>query len=251
VRDLAAALGLLTVVPVPTRMTEKLVVKPAAWFPLVGLFLGACGWTLAVGLQAVSRLGSLPHGAPLTVAALVVASWCLLTRFLHWDGLADVADGAWASSDPSRRLEVMADSHTGAFGATAVALVAIVQVAAASEAIASGRLAVLIAAPVLGRLAATFGAWLGTPARPSGLGASVLGRPRAVDVLVTCVTLAACAFVYAAAGGGWLAPTAGALAAPVLPHLLARRFGGVTGDVLGASVLLTETVVLVVVAVLG
>lgn len=249
--DLAAAFALLTIVPVPARMTGEGAARPAAWFPLVGLFLGACGWALAVGLLAVSRLGSLRHGAPLTVAALVVASWCLLTRFLHWDGLADVADGAWASADPSRRLEVMADSRTGAFGATAVALVAIVQVAAASEVIASGRLAVLIAVPVLGRLAATFGAWLGTPARPSGLGASVLGRPGAVDALVTCVTLAACAFVYASAGGGWLAPAAGALAAPIFPHLMARRFGGVTGDVLGASVLLTETVVLVVAAVLG
>lgn len=250
-RDLAAAFGLLTIVPVPSSRKDGAAARPAAWFPAVGLFLGGLGFGLATGVEALSRLGSLPRSASLTSAALVVASWCVLTGFLHWDGLADVADAAWVPSDRSRRLEVMADSRTGAFGATAIALVGIVQVAAASDAIASGGLAVFVAAPVLGRLAATFGAWFGTAARPSGLGASVVARPRVTDLLIASAALVGAAAAYSAAGGAWLAPCAGVLAALAVPHLLASRFGGVTGDVLGASVLLTETVVLVVAAVLG
>ena len=41
---------------------------------------------------------------------------------LHFDGLADVADGYWGSHDRARRLEIMSDSQIGAFGATAIAL---------------------------------------------------------------------------------------------------------------------------------
>ena len=52
----------------------------------------------AYGLvKAVEALG-LPHPQPLLLAALVVAVWALLTRMLHFDGLADVADGFWGAT---------------------------------------------------------------------------------------------------------------------------------------------------------
>ncbi len=52
---------------------------------------------------------------------------------LHWDGLADYADGLWGGSTPEARLAIMADSHTGAFGATAVAIVALVETASVAS----------------------------------------------------------------------------------------------------------------------
>ncbi len=62
------------------------------------------------------------------VGAAVIAAWALLTRFLHWDGLADTTDGLLGGSTPERRLEIMRDSRVGSFGVTAIVMVALLQV---------------------------------------------------------------------------------------------------------------------------
>ena len=178
---------------------------------------------------------------------MVVTLWAILTRMLHFDGLADVADGFWGAHDPARRLEIMADSHTGAFGATAIALTAIVEVAAIGAVIAVPHEAPLLLVPALARFSATAGCWLGTPARPGGLGRSVMARPTLLGAMPAVAVLAAVAAAMWLGYGvtGAIVFCFGILAALAIPHLLAGRFGGVTGDVLGASVLLTETLLFV------
>jgi len=176
--------------------------------------------------------------------------WALLTRLLHWDGLADVADGYWGSHDVERRLEIMSDSHTGAFGATAVALVAVLEVAALGAFMEYHQYAVFVV-PVFARFAATAAAWFGTPARPGGLGASVVNRPTALAAVVCGVTLAITTYSLWRAydlSGLYLAAL-GVVLAMGVPHILALRFRGVTGDVMGASVLLTEALMFAAIAV--
>ncbi len=134
----------------------------------------------------------------------MVAIWALLTRMLHFDGLADVADGFWGSHDRGRRLEIMADSHTGAFGATAIALTAIVEVAAIGSIIAVPHELALLLVPAFARFSATAGCWLGSPARDGGLGRSVMARPTLMGavpaVVVLLAAVAALWFGYGAGG---------------------------------------------------
>jgi len=183
-----------------------------------------------------------------TVALLLVLL-AAATRLLHWDALADTAD-AWFVS-PGRRLEVMADSHVGAFGATAIALVVLLQWTALVE-LGGSRVtaATVVLIPVFGRLAATFSSWLGKPARPGGLGASVIRRPTVFGALVSTVAVGAAVALAAVSGAGSVAlgviAFAGLVLALAVPHLIALRFGGVTGDTMGASVLVVETGVLLV-----
>lgn len=84
--------------------------------PAIGLIIG--------GMLAILDVAIASLGIPvLTRSALVVVAWIAITGGLHLDGAMDTADGL-AVGDRQRRLEVMADSATGAFGAmTAVALV--------------------------------------------------------------------------------------------------------------------------------
>ena len=103
--------------------------------------------------------------------------WAGATRMLHWDGLADYSDGLWGGSTPQERLAIMADSHTGAFGATAVAIVALVETASVASILAGHHEMPILLIPAFARLSASCAAWLGTPARPSGLGRSVMGPP--------------------------------------------------------------------------
>jgi adenosylcobinamide-GDP ribazoletransferase len=249
-RDAGLAVSLLTVVPTRARMPEDgSAQQVAGWFPAVGLALGAAGYAL---VKAAELLPSRPV-PPLLLAALVVALWALLTRMLHFDGLADVADGFWGSHDPARRLEIMSDSHTGAFGATAISLTSIVEVTAIAAIIMTPHEMPVLLVPVLARFSATAGCWFGSPAREGGLGRSVMSRPTAVGALPALVVLAAVAgalWVWSPAVGLVLFAV-GILIALAIPHLLAERFGGVTGDILGASVLLTETILFAAFAIAG
>jgi adenosylcobinamide-GDP ribazoletransferase len=251
--DLRIAITLLTLVPARGEAAVRPSPACVAWFPLIGMAFGAIG--AAAGL-ALTRLG--PHFAgalALVFAAVTVSLWALLGRLLHWDGLADTADALWGGHTPQRRLEIMADSATGAFGATAIALVAVLQVTALAVLFARPvpLWPVVVAVPLLGRTAALFAAWLGKPARPGGLGALVIGRPPAFAVAIAVLTFTAAGILLAlTVAPVWLLwYGAGLVVAAAVPHLFAGRVGGVTGDIMGASVLVTETVVLLVAAIGG
>ncbi len=237
-RNALLAVSLLTAVP--TRVDWPRDERPhvAGWFPLVGAMVGSTGYVL-VKLAEQARV--LRH-APFAMAALVVVVWALLTRLLHWDGLADVADGYWGSHDAARRLEIMADSHTGAFGAAAVAIVAALQVASLGSFIVRDQ-SPLIVVPLIARFAATAAAWLGKPARHGGLGSTVMGPPDALSAVVCMASLSVgVALLWSGTGAmGLLLGLGGLVLALGVPHVLSMRFGGVTGDVMGASVLITES----------
>jgi adenosylcobinamide-GDP ribazoletransferase len=239
IRDAGLAISLLTVIPTPAAWSDDGHTQAAGWFPLVGGIVGAVGYAVVKLAEALGIL----HRAPFVVAALVIIAWALLTRLLHWDGLADVADGYWGSHDVARRLEIMSDSRTGAFGATAVALVAVLEVAALGTLVLVHETPVLVV-PILARFAATAAAWFGKPARPGGLGRSVIGKPSGNALLASGGVLAL-AFVGLWTGLGPAGIAFGAFGLVLalgVPHLLALRFGGVTGDVMGASVLITEAI---------
>jgi adenosylcobinamide-GDP ribazoletransferase len=249
-RDAGLAISLLTAVPTRARMPEDgTAPQVAGWFPAVGLLLGAVGYTIVKAAEVLPVL----RREPLLIAAIVLVTWALMTRMLHFDGIADVADGYWGSHDPARRLEIMSDSHIGAFGATAMALTAILEVAALAAVIAVPHELPVLLVPAIARLSATAGCWLGSPARDGGLGRSVMAPPTllgALPALIVLVLVAAALWVGFGVAGGVLL-CIGILAAFGIPHLLSGRFGGVTGDVLGASVLLTETLLFVAFAVGG
>ncbi len=152
--------------------------------------------------------------------------------------------------DRARRLEVMRESSVGAFGVTAIALGVALQCASLSHLLVGGRAWALVAVPPIARFAATFAAWFGKPARADGLGASVIGSPRASALVPAVLTLAALAFLNVLAWSvpGVVVSVGGIALALVVPHLIALRIGGVTGDVMGASVILVETVLFVALA---
>jgi adenosylcobinamide-GDP ribazoletransferase len=88
------------------------------------------------------------------------------------------------------------------------------------------------------------------PARPDGLGATVAGSV-AVPVTVLVFVLAAGSAWLSPGLPWWRGPVAVALAYLVTGVLLlrcVRRFGGITGDVLGAGVEVATTAALVALA---
>jgi len=227
-----------------------------AWAPGVGLLLGVIAAVVLLAADHPLGLG------PLTAAVLAVAALALLTRGLHLDGLADLADGLGSGRPAGAALDIMRRSDIGPLGTVTVVLTLLIQVAALSQAESAGDgrgPAALIAAVITGRLAVTWACRRGVPAaRPDGLGALVAGTvPRAIPAAITLGTLAAAVaavVISAAVLGdplGWtlpLAVPAGLAAAFGLERHAVRRLGGITGDVLGALAEVATTVALVVAA---
>ena len=227
-----------------------------AWAPAVGLLLGVIA--SAVLLVADHPLGT----GPLTASGLAIGLLALLSRGLHLDGLADLADGLASGKPAPAALDIMRRSDIGPLGTVTLILTLLIQVAALSHAESAGPgrgPAALIAAVVTGRLALTWACRRGVPAaRPDGLGALVAGTvPPAIPIVTTLATVAAAVAAVVISATmigeplGWtlpLAVVAGLGAAFVVQRHAVRRLGGITGDVLGALVEVTATVTLVVAA---
>jgi adenosylcobinamide-GDP ribazoletransferase len=245
---LRLAVGTLTALRIrpPTRVGRSvarvaMLIAPVAVLPL-GVLGGAIG---AVGVAA-----GLP--TPVT-AALAVGAVALGTRGLHLDGLADTADGLGSGYDRDRALDIMRRGNTGPMGVAALVIVLIAQIAAASAVLARpwGFMAVGGLA-CLSRTALWLGCSAGVPAaRPGGLGATVAGAvPRAAAGGGLLLAAAVGAVTLTPTGSPWwLGVVAVAVAALVVAGLVARcvqRFGGITGDVLGAAVEINLLALLVV-----
>jgi adenosylcobinamide-GDP ribazoletransferase len=247
VRGLALALSWLTVLPVRATGADVAAAAGAAlgWAPAVGALLGAGAGALLVGLTALGV-------PPLVAGLLTVGFLALSTRGMHVDGLADTADGLGCFGPPERALAVMRAGGAGPFAVVTLVVTLGTQGAALAALAARpsgvGAVALAVAA---GRVGFAWCARRGVaPARPGGLGAAVAGSVPAWVALAWWTALAA-AGVVAVPGRPWQGPLAVAAAAAVAVGISAhtrRRFGGVTGDVLGAASELGVTAALVVLA---
>ena len=251
IAGLRLSLSLLSIAPVGAVRTDRATAGAAmALAPAVGLMLAALAW--AVG-AAVHLFG----GSGLLASVAAVATLAVLTRGLHLDGLADLADGFGSAQPAPGALEVMRRSDIGPFGATTLVLVLLAQVAALASTWSGGDAgALLITAAATGRLAVTWACRVGVPAaRPDGLGALVAGSvPARYAAGCTAAVVVAVTAAGALLDGPGSAPAlaVAALGGLAVALLLLRtaldRLGGVTGDVLGALVETGTTAVLVLAA---
>lgn len=244
---LRLAFGLLTILPAGSVEADRRSARTAVLAaPVVGLVLGGLAW-------AAGSLLDLLGTEPLLSAVAAVAALAVLTRALHLDGLADLADGLGSSRPAEQALEVMRRSDAGPFGVVTLGLVLLAQVAALAQAWEAGLGApALLVSAATARLALAWACRTGVPAaRPDGLGALVAGTvPLAAAVASTLAVALGAALV----SGDPLAAVAvltGTAAAVLLLRRAVRRLGGVTGDVLGALVETSGTVALVVLVVTG
>jgi adenosylcobinamide-GDP ribazoletransferase len=240
VSSLRLAVRYLTILPLPGHRHAGVgdLGRAAAWFPVVGLGIGAILFALE---WLTSRMFP-----PLLAALITVTAWKLITGGLHLDGLADCLDGI-GGRDPEHRLAIMRDSRIGAMGAIGLILFLLLEITAISELPSAVRPHVLLAAPVIARAMPALLGRLLAPARREGLGASFQRTlPRSAPPLALAVALGVAAL--ALDGAGVVAVAVAAVVCLLLARFVAGRLGGMTGDVFGATIEVAELATLLTVS---
>lgn len=243
----AAAWTLLSRLPWPFAVPRDLsAIGRGVWaFPIVGALLGALGG----GAYWLARGIGLPS---LVAAALAIGLLAFATGALHEDGLADTADGFGGGRTRDEKLAIMRDSRIGAYGVLALVIVSLLRVGALAAMDGAAGFAALIAAAALGRGFAALPMSLLPPARADGLGRAAGHAPGFSACLALILAVAAATLAAAGYALPWRAvgfAVAGAFFAVLFVTVLAQRHvGGVTGDVLGAAILVGEAAALAALA---
>ncbi len=213
----------------------------ARFAPVIGLMIGGI-----LGFFDVLMISlSVPA---LTRGALIVCGWIAITGGLHLDGAMDSADGL-AVGDPQRRLEVMADSATGAFGAMAAIALILLKTAALTD-LEQNRWLIMMAAAGWGRWGQVMAIALYPYLKPTGKGAFHKQAIRSYkDWLATLVLLIALSswqiffnrhqIFFAVAMS-----ISGSAIAIITGAWFNHKLGGHTGDTYGAVVEWTEALFL-------
>ena len=236
-----AALEFLTVLRLRRGPAASLpeIAASQAWFPVVGLLIGAL-------LVAIDRLAirALPAAS---VDVLLVVALAAITGALHFDGLGDAADGLFGGNSRERRLEIMHDVHAGSFSIVAIGSILAMKWAGLAALPSHVRAEAILATPCLARFGMVAAVAAFPYARPQGLGLEFhrTAWPLAV-VAGAIVALVVSGGMFGAGGGAIVALAAGCSLA--VGAYASRLIGGLTGDVYGAIVEITEAALFLAIA---
>jgi cobalamin 5'-phosphate synthase/cobalamin synthase len=220
-------------VPRSSTFEANDVARSAGWFPLVGVLLGSI-YSLAATL--------LRNHLPIeVVAVLVVLLDALCTGALHFDGLADSADGFGGGKGSEDILRIMRDHAIGSYGGTALVLAVALKVTAIAALLKQSHwVAALILTPALGRWSMLLLAGSLPYARSSASVIKGMGKRSLFwGTGLIMASLAAAMSVRA-----WIALGAVMIISSGFGLYCRRRIAGITGDTLGANLELCESIAL-------
>ena len=238
-KSLRFAFSLLTTIPsgykeLPNEKSFRLSVY---FFPL-------CGYVLAIfTVLPFYYFSQLFYIHDLIEAIGMTALLFLLTGGLHLDGFADSCDALMCSASPERRIEILHDSRLGAFATIGLILLLSAKISALFVLIRANEYIGIFCMIVIARFMMVFLIKIGRfyPFE-RGMGKEIIGKIPWLTVFITLIYTAPCIF------SSWNTFIITIILIPVVIYFNSRvksKLGGISGDILGASVELTETIGLV------
>jgi len=220
----------LTIIPLPPRLIPETIPSTFAlalrWFPVVGFLLG-------LGLVAIDQVLE-PIFPPLVLNLIILSLYVVVTGGLHQDGLADTVDALAGGTTPERRLEIFRDSHIGALGVTGLVLSLGLRYAGLMALPVGLREFVLLCMPAVGRWSMVVGVWRVVYPRVEGLAASFIRNSSSVDVVVASMVMSIGVGVLFGPVAAVMVLCVGYLLVRCYVWWIARKIGGITGDILGS-----------------
>lgn len=229
-KTFAVMLTFLTRIPLPIRfdVQYKDYVNGVGWTPVIALMIGG-------PLFFADMLDAYVH--PFILSVLILAVYLLLSGALHVDGMADTMDAFGSNRDKKRMLEILSDTKMGTFGVLSIVVYCIGMVVLLPVV---PRYSLLLF-PLVGRTAALLCAKTHGYARESGLGKSFVEGAKFWQVVVSAAAYLILAYVVV-----WdirlqsvlaaVLPLLSVLAVWMIVHGMSKKIGGITGDLIGYSI---------------
>jgi len=236
IRGFAMSLGMFSVIPVPKgSWDEKYMRLTMPALPFVGLLIGAIWYGAAYFLKEVS--------APLMIqSAIALFIPFFMSGFIHVDGYMDSADAVLSRRDTDEKRRILKDPHVGAFAVIAIIMLMIFQLCSVYTVLETGKhLIAFVFIPVISRCAAGAAMLCLKPAFESGYAVSFRKGTTPRHTVFICATALAC---LAAAGltlrfSAWPL-LAEALVAAIATVYLYRQINGMSGDLAGCIITVSE-----------
>lgn len=225
-KEMGSVFSFLTIFPSPSSTIEG-VAKYMHVFPIAGIAIGLLIGSFGFGLSFIFD--------PLLASLLVVASLAIVTGIHHADGLADFADGLMAKGNRDRKISAMKDLNTGSAGMVATVLYLVGLIMTVSLTSGFDLFKAILISEILAKFSMVLMASLGTSASPGSSSFPFVSmmkdkRKLAVAFLITVIPVS---IIGEATGLIMLGVTV--TLALFLLAISTRLFGGITGDVLGAT----------------
>ena len=229
-KEISSVFSFLTIIPSNNTNLET-TAKYMHVFPIIGIAIGLLIGSLGFGLSFFLD--------PMVVALLVVGSIVVITGVHHTDGLADFADGLMTKGTKDKKLKAMKDLSTGSAGIVSVVLYVIGAIIALSLTSGFALFQAILLSEILAKFSMVLMASIGQSAAVgsnSPFTQIMKDKKRlAVAGIITIIPL-----VVIGGTIGLILFGASIAVTIFLVYLSARSFGGITGDVLGATNELTR-----------
>jgi len=235
-KEIGSVFSFLTIIPSSNATLEN-IAKYMYFFPIVGIAIGLLVGSFGFGLSFFFD--------PLIVSLLVVTSIAIITGIHHTDGLADFADGLMVKGTKDRKLNAMKDLSTGSAGLTAIVLYVVSLIITISLTNGFDLFRAILISEILAKFSMVLMASLGNSAS--------LGSNSPFVMFMKDKKNLAAAFIIMIVPVVTIGEITGLVMLGVtftltifLLSLSTRSFGGITGDVLGATNELTRLASLIV-----
>ena len=235
-KEIGSVFSFLTILPSPNATLEN-IAKYMFMFPVVGIAIGLLVGLLGFGLSFFLE--------PLLVSLLVVASIAVITGIHHTDGLADFADGLMVKGSRDKKLKAMKDLSTGSAGIVAILLYLIGLIVTISLTGGFDLLKAILISEILAKFSMVLMASLGRSASLGSNSPFVKFMKDKRKISAAFLIMIVPVIVIGETTGLIMLGVTIALTLFLLTFST-RSFGGITGDVLGATNELTRLASLMV-----
>lgn len=211
------------------------------WFGLVGAFIGVI---LAGAMTLFNRFDLIPAVS----AIIILIIWIFITGGMHIDGISDMADGFFSMRDKEKTLEIMKDSHVGAFGVITIVFLLLIKFEMLKEfIIIEKNVWLLILPPTIARIAAGLVLSFYETTKKSGLGYTFHSSdPRIFWAIGFVVTLIISSIINIKS---LIFIGIAILASNLMALWAKKKIGGLNGDIYGAIVETVEVIGMVFICV--
>lgn len=248
IKSFFIAFSIYSKIPMPQFEWKKEDMRYAlCFFPWVGAVIGVCiyAWYWLADKFAISNTA---------LACFAAALPLIISGGFHADGFLDTSDALHSYQSKERKIEILSDSHVGAFAIISFVIYELIFVGAAAMITTKEQIIAFSGCFFLSRCLSGIGVISFKCAKSKGLlyEFSDTAQKRVVSIALYVQLIASIAFlIYMAGAAGIIVSAAVVITFFYYRYKSYKEFGGTTGDLAGWFVTLSEGVAVLAVAIYG